>query len=200
MTQHTARESVAQIVETHTKLRGESTTLFEHMREANLLLHEVLTGAHENMSTIESNLTSRVKEFAEVVNDVTARSGATGEQINMHVSAFRNETANVLENLTALSQQFDHQGQSLVQAVAAIQTSNSRTDEVVTERRAALETLVAALDAKTEDLDQRLQRFTALLDQSLEGAETRAREIGRMIAEILQQRHPRDRRSVRTGA
>ena len=102
MTQHTARESVAQIVETHTKLRGESTTLFEHMREANLLLHEVLTGAHENMSTIESNLTSRVNEFAEVVNDVTTRSGATGEQISSHVSAFRNETANVLENFDRL--------------------------------------------------------------------------------------------------
>jgi ABC-type transporter Mla subunit MlaD len=183
VSQRTAQESVAQIMETQTKLRSESTTLFEHMREANLLLHEVLTGAHENMSAIESNLTKRVTEFANVMNDVTARSGAAGEQIHAHVNSFNTETANVLENLSGLAQQFDQQGQSLAQVVAAIQTSNVRTDEVVNERRAALETLVAALDVKTEDLDRRLQRFTTLLDQSLEGAETRAREIGRMIAE-----------------
>jgi hypothetical protein len=89
----------------------------------------------------------------------------------------------VLETLSALAHQFDEHGRSLAQAVAVVQTSNIRTDEVVSERQASLEALVAVLDTKTEDLDHRLQRFTELLDESLEGAETRAREIGRMIAE-----------------
>jgi hypothetical protein len=181
--QRVATESVNQVMETHARLRGESTTLFERMREANVLLHEVLTAAHENMATIEGSLTSRVSEFANAMNDVTTRSGVVGEQINAHVESFRTDTAEVLQNLSDIAAQFAHHGRTLVQAVEVVEKSNRRTEETVGERRAALETLVATLDVKSEDLEQRLQRFTALLDQSLGGAEERAREIGRMIAE-----------------
>jgi ABC-type transporter Mla subunit MlaD len=153
------------------------------MREANVLLHEVLTGAHENMATIEGSLTSRVSEFANAMNDVTTRSDAVGEQINAHVEAFRTDTTAVLENLSQLAVQFAHHGRTLVAAVDAVERSNQRAEETIGERRGTLETLVATLDVKSEDLEQRLQRFTELLDQSLNGAEARAREIGRMIAE-----------------
>jgi hypothetical protein len=182
-TQQIANDSVAQVMETHARLRGESTTLFERMREANVLLHEVLTGAHENMAIIEDSLTSRVTEFANAMNDVTARSGTVGEQINAHVESFRSDTTAVLENLSGLAAQFAQQGRMLVEAVDSVEKSNRRTEETVSERRATLEALVTTLDMKSEDLEQRLQRFTALLDQSLDGAESRAREIGRMIAE-----------------
>ena len=171
------------MAENQARLRGESTTLFERMREANVLLHEVLTGAHENMATIETSLTSRVSEFANAMNDVTARSGAVGDQINVHVETFRSDTAVVLDNLSQLAAQFAQHGRTLVDAVDTVERSNERAEETVGERRATLETLVATLDAKSEDLDQRLQRFTVLLDQSLNGAEARAREIGRIVAE-----------------
>ena len=35
-------------------LRADTTALFERLREANILLQEVLSGAHENMSEIEA--------------------------------------------------------------------------------------------------------------------------------------------------
>jgi len=170
-------------METHARLRGESTTLFERMREANVLLHEVLTGAQENLATIEGSLTSRVTEFANAMNDVTSRSDTVGEQINAHVQSFRSDTTAVLDNLSQLAAQFANHGRALVAAADAVEKSNQRAEETVGERRATLEALAATLDAKSEDLEQRLQRFTELLDQSLNGAETRAREIGRMIAE-----------------
>ena len=48
-------------------LRADTTTLFERLREANILLQEVLSGAHENMSAIENTLVTRVSEF--VIDD-----------------------------------------------------------------------------------------------------------------------------------
>ena len=48
--------SVAEMLETNNMLRSDTTTLFERLREANILLQEVLTGAHENMSAIENTL------------------------------------------------------------------------------------------------------------------------------------------------
>ena len=181
--QRVTTESMSQILENQAKLRNESTTLFERMREANVLLHEVLTGAHDNMGAIENTLTRRLSEFANVINDVTERSGLTGDRMSSHIASFRSDTANVVENLSGLVSQFDQHGRALALAVEAVEKSNQRTEDVVADRRTTLENLIATLDLKSEDLEQRLERFTALLDQSLHGAEARAREIGRVIAE-----------------
>ena len=57
-------------------LRSDTTALFERLREANILLQEVLSGAHENMSAIENTLVTRVSEFVATMNEVSTRSGA----------------------------------------------------------------------------------------------------------------------------
>ncbi len=49
----TASAAVSEMLETHGMLRSDTTALFERLREANILLQEVLSGAHENMSEIE---------------------------------------------------------------------------------------------------------------------------------------------------
>jgi hypothetical protein len=181
--QRVATDSVAQVSETQARLRNESISLFERMREANVLLHEVLNGAHENMAAIEQTLNARVSEFASVVNDVTRRNGEVSGQVGLQIDAFRADTQRALESLSGLATQFDQHGRALMQASDALDASNRRSAETVGARKEALEQLVASLDLKTEDFDQRLQRFMQLLERSLEGAEARAREIGRMVAD-----------------
>ena len=156
-------ESIAQVMETQARLRGESTTLFERMREANVLLHEVLTGAHENMATIESSLTSRVIGIRErdERRDRAQRRGRRADQ-----RACRTHSATTpptcWKTCPAARAQFEQHGRTLVAGRRLrCENSNQRAEETVGERRATLETLVATLDAKSEDLDQRLQRFTA---------------------------------------
>ena len=56
-------------------LRSDTTALFERLREANILLQEVLSGAHENMSALENTLVTRVSEFVSTMNEVAERSG-----------------------------------------------------------------------------------------------------------------------------
>ena len=73
----TSSASVSEMLETHNMLRADTTTLFERLREANILLQEVLTGAHDNMSAIESTLVTRVSEFVSTMNEVSERSGVT---------------------------------------------------------------------------------------------------------------------------
>ena len=52
-------------------LRADTTALFERLREANIMLQEVLSGAHENMSALENTLMLRVSEFVTAMNEVT---------------------------------------------------------------------------------------------------------------------------------
>ncbi|HXQ84958.1 MAG TPA: hypothetical protein VN769_12925 [Xanthobacteraceae bacterium] len=179
----TAAATVAEMLETHTMLRSDSTALFERLREANILLQEVLSGAQENMSSIEHTMATRVSEFVAAMSDLSSKSGATTAKVEQHLGTFNTVTAKVLHELGDLADQFSLQGRSLAEAVDLLETGNRRTEDSIASRHANIETLVSTLDARTEDFGQRLQRFSGLLEESLDSATTRAREIAGIIAE-----------------
>jgi rRNA-processing protein FCF1 len=181
--QHTATSTVKEMLETHTMLRSDTTALFERLREANIMLQEVLSGAHENMGALENTLMVRVSEFVTAMNEVTASTGDATGRVETNIAAFRDITAQVIGDLGQLARQFDIHGRDLVKAVEIIDHSNQRADDSVNERRVQLDSLVATLDIRTEDLEKRLTRFSGLLDESLEAASTRAREVARLVSE-----------------
>jgi len=179
----TAAATVADMLETHNMLRSDSTALFERLREANILLQEVLSGAHENMNSIEHTMATRVSEFVAAMNDLTGKSSATTSKIEQHLGTFNTVTGKVLRDLGDLSGQFNQHGRSLAEAVQLLEISNRKAEETTGARQTSLEGLVTTLDLRTNDFEQRLQRFSSLLDESLDAATTRTREIASLIAE-----------------
>ncbi len=179
----TASSTVKEMLETHTMLRADTTALFERLREANIMLQEVLSGAHENMGALENTLMLRVSEFVTAMNEVTAATGDATGRVETNIANFRDITTQVITDLSQLARQFDIHGRELTKAVDVIDHSNQRTEDSVNERRVQLDSLVATLDIRTEDLEKRLSRFSGLLDESLEAASTRAREVARLVSE-----------------
>ncbi|HEY5126706.1 MAG TPA: negative regulator of septation ring formation, partial [Bradyrhizobium sp.] len=175
--------AVTEMQETSKILRTDTVALFERLREGNILLQEVLTGAHDNLNSLERALVTRVADFVSAMNDVTSRNGVATQTLEDQLGVFNAKTSKALEDLGSLSSQFEHHGQALVEAAAVVEQSNRNTTASVTERKTALESLVTTIDLRTTDLDQRLSRFTGLLDESLAAAEERARDIARVVAE-----------------
>ena len=60
--------AVAEMQETSKVLRTDTVALFERLREGNILLQEVLTGAHENLNSLERALVTRVADFVTALN------------------------------------------------------------------------------------------------------------------------------------
>ncbi len=179
----TAAATVTGIMETNATLRSDSTTLFERLREANILLQEVLSGAQENMSAIEHTMATRISEFVAAMSDLSNKSGATSAKVEQHLGTFNTVTTKVLHDLGDLADQFSSHGRALSDAVETLEASNNRTEDSIASRHANIESLVSTLDARTDDFGQRLQRFTGLLEESLGTATTRAREIAGIIAD-----------------
>ncbi|MDP1883382.1 MAG: negative regulator of septation ring formation, partial [Bradyrhizobium sp.] len=175
--------AVTEMQETSKILRTDTVALFERLREGNILLQEVLTGAHDNLNSLERALVTRVADFVSAMNDVTSRNGVATQTLEDQLTVFNTKTSKALEDLGSLSSQFEHHGQALVEAAAVVEQSNRTTTASVAERKSALESLVTTIDLRTADLDQRLSRFTSLLDESLAAAEERARDIARVVAE-----------------
>jgi Apolipoprotein A1/A4/E domain len=175
--------AVTEMQETSKVLRTDTVALFERLREGNILLQEVLTGAHDNLNSLERALVTRVADFVSAMNDVTSRNGTATQTLEDQLSIFNSKTAKALDDLGSLSGQFDTHGRVLVEAATMVEQSNRNTSASVAERKATLESLVTTIDLRTADLDQRLSRFTSLLDESLAAAEERARDIARVVAE-----------------
>src|SRR5437763_4101614 len=181
--QKAASAAVTEMMETHGMLRNDTSALFERLREANVLLQEVLGGATENLSTIETTLSRRVADFVTTMNDISERSGATSSRFEQQMKGFQAGTGAILSDIAAAAEKFDVQGKALGAAAEQIDASNRRTEEVLADRREALDSVVNQVDSKVGDLDQRLKRFSALLAETFEAAEGRARDIARVLAE-----------------
>jgi len=175
--------AVTEMQETSKILRTDTVALFERLREGNILLQEVLTGAHDNLNSLERALVTRVADFVSAMNDVTARNGVATKALEDQLTVFNAKTSRALEDLGSLSSEFENHGQALVEAAASIEQSNTTTTASIAERKSMLESLITTIDLRTTDLDQRLSRFTGLLDESLAAAEERARNIARVVAE-----------------
>src|SRR5437588_2791856 len=169
--------------ETSKVLRTDTVALFERLREGNILLQEVLTGAHDNLNSLERALVTRVADFVSAMNDVTARNGVATQTLEDQLTVFNSKTTKALEDLGALSSEFEKHGKELVDAAGVVEQSNREASASIGERKVTLESLVTTIDLRTTDLDQRLSRFTTLLDESLAAAEERARDIARVVAE-----------------
>jgi hypothetical protein len=181
--QKTASAAVTEMMETHGMLRNDTSALFERLREANVLLQEVLGGATENLAKIETTLSRRVSEFVATMNDIGDRSGSTGERFEHQMKTFLTGTGEVLAGISHAAERFEAQGKTLAVAAEQIDVSNRRTEEVMADRREALDSVVNQIDSKVGDLDSRLKRFSALLSETFEAAEGRARDIARVLAE-----------------
>ena len=175
--------TVAEMLETHNMLRADTTALFERLREANIMLQEVLSGSHENMSALENTLMLRVSDFVTAMNEVSAATGVATDRVERNITNFRDVTTHVITDLGQLAVQFDAHGRDLAKAAELVDSSNQRSEDTINERRVQLDSLVSTLDIRTEDLEQRLKRFSGLLDESLEAASARARDVARVVSE-----------------
>ncbi len=179
----TATATVTEMMDTHNMLRADTTSLFERLREANIMLQEVLSGSHENMSALENTLMLRVSEFVAAMHEVTGTTNTATDRVESTITNFRDVTTHVVADLGHLASQFEAHGRDLTKAAELVDRSNQHTEATVVERRVQLDSLVATLDIRTEDIEQRLKRFSGLLDESLEAASTRAREVARLVSE-----------------
>src|SRR5260221_10491881 len=145
--------AVTEMQETSKILRTDTVALFERLREGNILLQEVLTGAHDNLNSLERALVTRVADFVSAMNDVTSRNGVASQTLQNQLAVFNNKTGKALEDLGSLSNQFETHGKALIDAAAGVEQANRSTTNSVAERKSQLESLVSNIDLPTTDLD-----------------------------------------------
>src|SRR5437763_14043536 len=119
--------AVTEMQETSKVLRTDTVALFERLREGNILLQEVLTGAHDNLNSLERALVTRVADFVSAMNDVTSRNGVATQTLEDQLTVFNSKTSKALEDLGSLSSEFETHGKELIDAASAVEQSDRST-------------------------------------------------------------------------
>ncbi len=179
--------SLSEMREVHGLLRTDGIAIFERLREANVLLREALSGAHDSIGTLEKKLGKRLGDLLSTMKEVNSLSGTVTGELTGHMGSFQESALKVLEDLSQLAAQFESHGHSLVQTVDLIDNINQRTVDTVNDRGAVLDSLITTLDTRAADFENRLLRFSTLLEESLDTATARTRDIGLLIAEASSQ-------------
>ena len=177
--------TVSEMLETHNMLRADTTALFERLREANIMLQEVLSGSHENMSALENTLMLRVSEFVAAMNEVTGSTTARHRAASSSkISNFREITTPCRHRSRPARRAFEAHGRDLGKAAELIDRSNQRTEDAVNERRVSLE--LAGRHARHPHRGHRTapQALLRPARRVARGRRHRAREIARLVSEV----------------
>src|SRR5258706_4361419 len=129
--------------ETSKILRTDTVALFEALREGNILLQEVLTGAHENLNSLERALVTRVADFVSAMNDVTSRNGVASQTLQNQLNIFNTTTVQALEDLAALSGQFETHRKVLVDPATLVDPTNRSNTSSISRHMSTLELQVS---------------------------------------------------------
>ena len=175
--------AVTEMQETSKILRTDTVALFERLREGNILLQEVLTGAHDNLNSLEQALVSRVADFVSAMNDVSSRNGVATQTLEEQIRASTPRPPRRWKASARCRASSIPTAARWSRPRPSSSRATSNTSETLEERKGVLESLATTLDLRTADLDQRLSRFTGLLDELMAAAEDRARDIARVVAE-----------------
>jgi ABC-type transporter Mla subunit MlaD len=168
--QNSAQSAISEMMQTNEKLHTESGGLYDRLREANLLLQETLSGAHENMYALEGSLRNHIADLTTALNETIVRATNTTETAHTHLNTFRSDASRILDNLSELSAQFDLHGRVIADAVDAI---SGRQDSIAS--------IVTALDTTTSEASSMLHESSEHFSELLQGLRKMTVEIKREL-------------------
>jgi hypothetical protein len=112
-----------------------------------------------------------------------------GAQSKEAVSVLTGQTQNLrevsrglLEQIHGLTQRFESQGQAILTAAKALDSSNSKIDSILESRHQAILALLQTVNAKAKDLDGTMRNYAGMVEGALNQAESRAKQVSTALA------------------
>lgn len=132
-----------------------------------------------------------------VLNQVLANNSAmikqtadqVGAQSREAVSVLTGQTQNLrevsralLEQIHGLTQRFESQGQAILTAAKALDSSNAKIDSILENRHQAILALLATVNTKAQDLDSTMRNYAGMVENAMSQAENRAKQVSTVLA------------------
>ena len=133
-------------------------------------------------SHLNELLASNSVMIKQTADQVGAQSKEAIGVLTAQTQALREVSSGLLEQIHNLTQRFENQGQAILTAAKALDSSNTKIDSILESRHQAIIGLLHAVNTKGADLDNMMRSYAGMVENALSSAETRAKQVGSALA------------------
>ena len=171
-----SNSSIAALVATSDKLRGELPQLVEHLGRTNESLQNIIEKAGADLSTVDERLGARLQGFQSAITSVFDQ-----------LSSLENLASGSLGGAESVAKRLEETQTTLARSVAELAKSQQDLDATVESRRNALLSLVSLIEEKRGDFLNALGSFSGTLEESFRQAKSRAQNVGQLLTQATQE-------------
>lgn len=147
----------------------------------------------EHKRVVESTFGRQALQLNEMLATNSSAIRQTAEQAGIQskeaVNVLTNQTATLrevsrglLEQIHSLTQRFENQGQAILTAAKALDSSNTKIDSILENRHQAIIGVLHAVNAKGQELDNMMRSYSGVVETALTQVEQRAKQVGTTLA------------------
>ena len=151
------------------RMLGEHTrTVSDAFGKQTSQLNQVLAHNHQLMQQTADQVGAQSKEA------VTVLTSQTG--------TLRDVSRGLLEQIHGLTQRFQDQGQAILTAAQALDSSNTKIDSILESRHQSIISLLGTVNGKAQDLDNMMRSYVGMIEGALSQAEARVKQVSSALA------------------
>jgi hypothetical protein len=127
-------------------------------------------------------LANNASLMQQTANQVGAQSKEAVGILTSQTQTLREVSRNLLDQIHGLTQRFESQGQAILTAAKALDSSNTKIDSILEGRHQAIIALLHTVNTKAQDLDNMMRSYAGMVENAMNQAEARAKQVGTALA------------------
>ncbi|MGH7126738.1 MAG: hypothetical protein ACREFI_20335, partial [Stellaceae bacterium] len=118
----------------------------------------------------------------QTANQVGVQSKEAVSVLTSQTQTLREVSRGLLDQIHGLTQRFENQGQAILTAAKALDSSNTKIDSILEGRHQAIIALLHTVNTKAQDLDNMMRSYAGVVEGAMTNAEARAKQVGSALA------------------
>ena len=163
------------------RLKVIETTFGQNTAETDKMLgeHTRMVGQVFSSQTMQLNevLANNSQMMQQTAEQVGAQSTEAVNILTNQTGTLREVSRGLLDQIHGLTQRFESQGQAILTAAKALDSSNAKIDSILEGRHQAIISLLHTVNTKATELDGMMRNYSGLMESALTQAEERAKQI-----------------------
>ena len=118
----------------------------------------------------------------QTANQVGTQSKEAVSILTSQTQTLREVSRGLLDQIHGLTQRFENQGQAILTAAKALDSSNTKINSILEGRHQAIIALLHTVNTKAQELDNIMRSYAGMVENAMGNAEARAKQVGTALA------------------
>jgi hypothetical protein len=168
------------------RLNSIDTTFGRRASEVDRMLAEHASAVEATFGRQAAQLNELLANNNNLIRQTASEVGAQSKDaigvLTAQTQTLREVSRGLLDQIHSLTQRFENQGEAILSAAKALDSSNAKIDSILESRHQAIIGLLHAVNTKGEDLDNVMRSYAGTIENALTQVESRAKQVGTALA------------------